>query len=254
MSAAANEGPPLVKSADRTMRVLELLGRSGPMSFTELQKALEMPKSSAHSLIATMTARGWVALDRTTGGFRLGYRARILGVGGVDESELSELADGPLTGLRDRLDETAHFAQLAGTDILYLLSKYSNQVLGVRFKPGRRLPAYASGLGKAMLSTLEPAELDEHLPATFEKLTPKTLGTRAQLDEQLVTIRANGFAEDDEEGSIGVHCFAVAIAHPDAPLTAISVSMPEARFTPELGEHTVAELRRTRDEIVALLS
>lgn len=254
MSATADEGPPMVKSADRTMRVLELLGRSGPMSFTELQKALALPKSSAHSLIATMTARGWVALDRTTGGFRLGYRARILGAGGVDEAELADLVDGPLTELRDRMDETVHFAQLAGSDILYLLSKYSNQALGVRFKPGRRLPAYASGLGKAMLATLSAEDLADHMPARFEKLTPKTIGSRAALDKDLDHIRTVGFSEDDEEGALGIHCFAVAVVHPDAPLTAISVSMPEVRFTREIGEHTVAALKGTRDRVLELLS
>lgn len=242
-----------VKSADRALRVLEVIGQRGPMSFTALQHAMELPKSSAHSLISTMTARGWLAVDRESGNIKLGYRVRMLGMGGLDESEFTDLADDVLASLRDALNETSHLAVLDGTDLLYLASKYSDHTLGVRFRPGRRLPAYASSLGKAMLATLGPDELESHLSGRFEALTPNTITTRAQLDRDLDLVRERGYAEDDEENTLGVHCFAVALAHPAVPLMAMSIALPVARLRRDTAQTVVPLLTEARDTLLKRL-
>lgn len=242
-----------VKSADRALRVLEVIGQRGPMTFTALQHAMELPKSSAHSLISTMMARGWLATDRDSGNIKLGYRVRMLGVGGLDESEFTDLADDVLGGLRDALNETTHLAVLDGADILYLSSKYSNHALGVRFRPGRRLPAYASSLGKAMLATLPAGELEAHVASRFEALTPNTITTRAALDRDLDLVRERGYAEDDEENTVGVHCFSVALSHPAVPLTAMSVSLPVARLRADTAAVVVPLLLDARDRLIGRL-
>ena len=52
-----------VKSAERTLRILEILGAAKhPMTVTELFQITGYPRSSLHQLLHTMTQLGWVDL------------------------------------------------------------------------------------------------------------------------------------------------------------------------------------------------
>ncbi len=54
-----------VKSADRTIELLELLaGYSEPLTLSEIHRELSYPKSSLFVLLRTLVARGWVETDR----------------------------------------------------------------------------------------------------------------------------------------------------------------------------------------------
>jgi DNA-binding IclR family transcriptional regulator len=53
-----------VKSAKRTLDILALLtGREARMTFTEISEALDLPRSSLHGLLSTLTESGWVTYD-----------------------------------------------------------------------------------------------------------------------------------------------------------------------------------------------
>ena len=234
---------PAVKSAERALRILEVLASIGPAPFADLRRELAMPKSSLHALLSTMSSLGWVTHD-PHGGFTLGYRARAIGIAGLDDSDVLALTDDLMTTLRDQVDETVHLARLDGRDILYLASKYSHHGLNVRFEIGRRLPAYVTALGKAMLAEVPEERLRDHLPAVLAPHTVKTIRSPAQLRVELTKARQLGYAEDDEESSLGLHCYAVAVRHGDLPLIAVSCSIPLVR----LDDH------RPADVVDALLS
>jgi DNA-binding IclR family transcriptional regulator len=76
-----------VKSAARTLDVLEAIA-GGPCTLSELSRRVNVPKSSLHGLLRTLTRRGW--LQATNGGaqFRLGLRAVQVTTAFVDEDEL----------------------------------------------------------------------------------------------------------------------------------------------------------------------
>ncbi len=229
--AGMSERPgPSVKSAERALRLVELLAEREPRSFTELYRALDMPKSSLHALLASLAHQGWVA-DDGRDGVSLGYRARAMGLSGLDESDVLDLVGDVMTQLRVHLDETVHLARLDDGDVLYLASRYSRQALGVRFRPGRRMPAYATALGKALLAALPAPELAAALPGEYAALTPSTLTSAAALTAELDRVRAAGYAEDHEEGTVGLQCAAVALQHADLPLVALSCSVPVPRMT-----------------------
>lgn len=243
---------PSVKSAERALRLVELLSEREPRSFTELYRALDMPKSSLHALLASLTRHGWVA-DDGRDGVSLGYRARAMGLSGLDESDVVDLVSDVMAGLRGRLDETVHLARLDDGDVLYLASKFSRQALGVRFRPGRRMPAYATALGKALLAALPAPELAARLPGELVALTPSTLTSAAALAAELDRVRADGYAEDHEEGTVGLRCVAVALRHDDLPLVALSCSVPVPRMTDAKRDAIVAALLEARSAVLARL-
>src|SRR4051794_23307195 len=80
--AARNGAAPsgAVKSADRTVELLELLaGYSEPLTLSEIHRELAYPKSSLFVLLRTLVARGWVETDRRGTGYSIGVRALLVG-------------------------------------------------------------------------------------------------------------------------------------------------------------------------------
>src|SRR5688500_6371886 len=72
----------VVEVADRTIRALEALGDSSAgLGVTELGRHLGVDKSTAHRLLMTMAARGFVRLNAQTQRYQLGLR--LVGLGAV---------------------------------------------------------------------------------------------------------------------------------------------------------------------------
>jgi len=241
-----------VKSAERALRILEYLATSGPAQFSDVRRDLGIPKSSLHALLGTMAAIGWISSDGRNS-YVIGYRARAIGIAGGETSDVIALSEDLLAALRDDLGETIHLARLDGQDVHYLSSKFSAHALNVRFDVGRRLPAYATALGKAMLAEFPDDVVARHLPPVLTPLTSKTISTKAGLLEELAVTRRTGFAEEDEQSSIGLHCFAVAIQHDDLPLIAISCSVPKARLEDLVADRVAASLVEARRQLLLRL-
>jgi DNA-binding IclR family transcriptional regulator len=84
--------------------------------------------------------------------------------------------------------------------------------------------------------------------------TPKTITSKTVLKEELETIRADGYSEDNEEGTPGVHCFAIAVRHLDVPPIAVSCSVPIARLDAPRAKEIVQALLESRGRLLARLN
>jgi hypothetical protein len=84
--------------------------------------------------------------------------------------------------------------RLDGPDVVYLATRESRQYRRAASRVGRRLPAYATALGKALLAERFGADRDDHIPADLVPLTPRTVTDRAELEEALETARVRGYA------------------------------------------------------------
>ncbi len=105
---------------------------------------------------------------------------------------------------------------------------------------GRRVYAHCTGVGKAMLAQL-PDDDVRHLVAVagMPATTEHTITGVGNLLAELRLVRGRGYAVDDGEQELGVRCVAVAV--PGALSSAVSVSGPASRVTPE-SVPTLAEL------------
>jgi DNA-binding IclR family transcriptional regulator len=241
-----------VKSAARAIEVLEFLGSrdSRPARLREICETIGAPRSSLYALLKTMVALGWVRTDASGTFYGIGIRALLIGTNYLDSDTFLPIVRRSLEMLNGELDETFHFARLDGTDVVYLATQESGQYLRPFSRVGRRLPAYCTALGKAILAGFEGPELEAHLPATLEPLTPHTITRRPELDAALAEARESGVATDFQESSLGLKCFAVALPYMSPAVDAISASIPLARLTDEIERSVVAALRRASDIIV----
>jgi DNA-binding IclR family transcriptional regulator len=239
---------PPVKSAYRTIDLLEALAEaSGPLTLTQLQHRLAIPKSSLHGLLTTLTARGWV--EETPGGYGIGLRALRTGAAYLDRDPVVRAAGPVLMALQRQLDETIHLARLDGPNVVYLASRESPHHLRVTSRIGHRLPAHATALGLALLATRSREEVEALLPDTLTALTPGTVTDRDELDAELTQTRERGWANESGQNTPGLCCFAVAIPSTHPANYALSCSIPIARLTPEHQRAVVAALTEGADEL-----
>jgi DNA-binding IclR family transcriptional regulator len=238
---------PAVKSAARAVEILERLAWATERpTLGQLARDLGIPKSSLRAILQTLEGRGWVETDATGGRFGLGVRALLVGAAYVDSDDVVAVAGGTLDRLAATFGETVHLARLDGTDIVYLAKRESSHSLRLFSAIGRRLPAFTTALGKALLAERSGEELRAALPHPLPKLTPNTIADPDRLDRELALTRARGYAIDNEENTVGIRCLAVALPRATPPVDAISLSVPVVRLTREREREMAAELLRAK--------
>ena len=240
-----------VKSGARTVELLELLAsrQNRPTTIRELSAAMDIPRSSLYALLRTLVGHGWVRSDPTGSVYMIGIRALLAGTSYLDTDAYLRVVQPYLDDLHARFDETFHFGRLDGFDIVYLATRESSQYRRSFSRVGRRMPAYSTALGKSLLADRTGAERAAHLPAQLEPLTPTTLTERSALEADLERTRERGYAIDVEENTVGLTCFAVALAYSEPASDALSVSIPMSRLTSERQWEILSELRAAGQRI-----
>jgi DNA-binding IclR family transcriptional regulator len=243
---AALSGIREVKSAARTVEVLEFLAarRNRPVTIRELCSELSAPRSSIYALLRTLTDLGWVRTDPTRSMYSIGIRALLAGTTYLDTDPLLRIVQPHLEELGKRLGETVHYGRLDGSDIVYLATQESPAYERKSNRVGRRLPAYATSLGKAVLANLG-TDVEAHLPEKLLPLTHHTITSRRKLKADLEASRKRGYAVDNEENTLGLRCFGVELDLDDSGGDALSCSVPLDRLSPPREQEIVNELLGT---------
>lgn len=241
-----------VKSADRVLQILDLLTEHPEgLTLSEIQTAMSIPKSSAYGLLTTMTARGFLTQDSTSRRFSVGIRLWQAGRAYLSVASVEQVALPYMERVRDRLNETVQLAVLDGTDNVYIGKVDPDQQLRLASHVGARLPAYATGIGKALLSTLPEDEVRRRFDEVeFVPYTTRTLKDVDHLMTDLDRARERGHAIDEGEYTNGVYCIAFPLrTRRDGVHAAVSVSIPEVRKTDDLIAATVECLQQASREI-----
>src|SRR5262249_26510534 len=99
------------QSLERGLAILSTLA-SGPtlLGVSELARAVDLSRSTAHRYVATLTKLGYLDQDPATRKYRLGPRVLDLGFSAINSMELREIAAPHLQQLSD---ETGHTVNMA---------------------------------------------------------------------------------------------------------------------------------------------
>ncbi|TRO62508.1 IclR family transcriptional regulator [Streptomyces sp. IB201691-2A2] len=252
---AGGSGVREVKSAARTVALLELLAARGdrPARLDELAEELGVPRSSMYQLLQTLVDRGWVRSDTTGSLYGIGISALLTGTSYLDSDPHVRTVRPYLDEASDALGETIHLARLDGPNVVYLATRESHEYLRTISRVGRRIPAHAGALGKALLAERP----DDELPfpeGPLAALTENTHTDRATLLADLAEVRERGHSIDREETVTGIAGFGFALRY-DSPATdAISCSVPVARLDAAHEARVVAVMREIRTKIESVLS
>jgi DNA-binding IclR family transcriptional regulator len=148
------------RTVDRVTRILEQVVYKPGMSFADLARAVDAPKSSVHGFVQGLLATGWlIELDRR---FYLGpavYGLTLasghLRTGLVTQEELEALHK------RSRL--AVFLGVQAGDHLIYVAEVGSDPVAGFDARSNIRRTLLATAGGKALLATQPDAEREAYL-------------------------------------------------------------------------------------------
>ena len=127
--------------------------------------------------------------------------------------------------------ETCHLGSLKNGDVYYLKKVETPLRSRTVTVEGRSLPAYATGVGKALLADYQLPQLKALYYDGLYPLTEHTITDFRLLADQLAEIRASGFAYECEESTRGIRCIGVPLRKSGKVVAALSVAFPLERYS-----------------------
>lgn len=213
-------------SAGKALSLLDALG--GPrsvMGVSELAQVVNLPKATAHRLLAVLIESGYVrrAGDKyalSTRAFELGNQVAVARANGLRDRAMPVL-----TELYAQTREAIHLAVPAGTSVLYVEKLFGPDSVRISTAVGMRRPQHATALGKSMLAFSEP-QFAASMQARYYRFTAFTIATPDLLGRALERVRQEGYATDFEETFLGVSCIAVPVLdrRTQQPVAALSLT------------------------------
>jgi DNA-binding IclR family transcriptional regulator len=224
-----------IQSAERVLRVLELIGAS-PAGTTaaEIAAALRLTPSTTYRLLATLQRQDYI-------GRQSGDHRYILGraVDSLSRALSYQLVATPdiratLRAVHDSVHAPAYLTVFRGDDIAVAHIEDSPQhprigQLHVGFSDASHVTAF----GKLMLAAKDDAGLERflerHSPLAF---TPRSVTDLAKLREQLDDVRAQQLAVEIEEYMSQLACIAAPVKSVSGKTVgAVSVSVSATEFS-----------------------
>ncbi|MEJ5082928.1 MULTISPECIES: IclR family transcriptional regulator [unclassified Ochrobactrum] len=249
--AAENAAPSSVQVLDRSLKLLALIAENDGSTLTDLADESGMAPSTVHRLLTSLANHGMVSHDLESGDWTIGVKAFEIGNAFRRFRKLGTLARPYLKSLMEASGETANIGIEDDGDVVFISQVESHAPMRAFFRPGRRGPIHASGIGKAVLSTWSDTQIARTLSGkALEQFTQRTLDTLPLLLKDIQATRTRGWSIDDEEHTLGMCCIAAPIfnEHGEA-IAGISVSGPAVRLPRQKLEELGPLIRSTADDL-----
>jgi DNA-binding IclR family transcriptional regulator len=224
------------------MRILSLLSQDRPvLRVGEVCRELEVPKSSVSRLLKTMSDHGLLEREQRGQGYVSGRRSLVLADLYTARHTLLDLIDVTLDNLITEFGFAAYAAVLTGPDIIVLRLKHGRYPLRLVQEVGKRIPAFQTAIGRALLARLSD---EEALVLIKEREGSKSKAVAAL--QELRRIRQSGIATTTSTVIPGISAIGAALHDPArAESLGFSISFPSAASNPDLDDRM---MRRTKKE------
>lgn len=233
-----------LSSVKRSFDIIEHLREQGPLTLSEIANDFDLPMSTAHIHLATLLKSEYVIKS----GDEYRCSLQFLRTGGKlrDEMPFFQVAKYEVDDLTDTLEEYANIVTMENGYMVQLYKSRTPSSIDDNAPLGSHLYLHSTATGKAMLSQLTEAEVDEIIEKRgLPRETAATIVDREELLDELATTRERGYSINRGEHYQGVCAVGVPILSKDHEVAgAISVSGPASRMNEE----------RINDEIVPVLT
>jgi DNA-binding IclR family transcriptional regulator len=194
---------------------------------TAIGRALGLPKSSAHRLLAALGRRGLV--ERDAGGrYRPGIGLVALGLGVLEREPVVAAARPVLEEEAERLGETVFLVAARAGRLRVLDKAEGTGFLRAAPRVGAEVPVHATAAGKLFLAFAEEA-----IPAPagrLEAFTPETRTSRRDVAAEVARARRDGFAVNRDEWIPGLTVVAAPVIAKNRMAAALAVAAPSPRL------------------------
>ena len=232
---------------ERVLDILDTVAASTkPLSATEINEVLNLPKATAHRLCATLEARGYLVKRIDGKSYQPGNRLFDVATGVLANSRFSATRHAILTELSEKVGETCNIAYPDGLYMAYSDRVETKAPLRLQFSIGMRVPLYCTASGKLYLSTLPKSRRKAVTnKLKLEARAKNTITDPDMLLAEIDNIERQQFSIDNQEFYDDVVAIAVPIKDKrgrfysslaiQAPASRISINQSE-RYLPLLRE------------------
>jgi IclR family pca regulon transcriptional regulator len=222
-----------VQSLARGLSVIRALNSPEPMSLSDVARASGLTRASARRFTLTLEHLGYV--QQSAGRFSLTPQVLELGFAYLSALGLPEISQPHLQRLVNDVGESSSISVLDGSAVVYVARVPTRRIINVTINLGTRFPAYATSMGRVLLSGLDPeactALLDQ---IELRPLTGRTITTRSELEVELERVRRQGYAIVDEEFEDGLRSVAAPICDREGRVVAaINLALAASRVSIE---------------------
>ena len=239
----------------RMLLVLEEISRSGvPVTPTEVNQRIGLPKPTIHRLFSTLEAEGFIMRELDGKSYTPVKRLRRLSTNVLSSLRVRTARLSVLGRLAEDIGETCNIAVPDRDSMVYLDRVETHWPLRIQLPVGTQVPFHCTASGKMYLSTLRPDYLDRFLKNhTLDRQTDKTITGAAALQDELIRTRDRGYSTANEEFMAGMPAIAVPILdNRGRLLSTLSIHAPQQRRDlPDLVEY-LEPLRAAADELAAI--
>lgn len=193
-----------LSTLEKGLRVLRSFSRDrSQMTLSEVARATDLSPAVARRCLITLLELGYVG--KVDNRFFLRPRVLELSTPFVESFNIDNIIRPRLQRLRDQTGDSASFAVLSGSDILYITHVSTYRVIRTQAATGTRFPALSTSLGRAILSALSDGEIDAFLYKYPLKASTKyTVTDPATLRAAILAARDDGVAMVSDQLDYGI--------------------------------------------------
>jgi len=223
----------MVRSVQLAIDVLETVSFADEeMGVTQIAERLHVTKGSVYRHLHTLVERGYLAQNPATSRYLIGPKSRLL-ARRAPETDLMQLAEGPMRELRDALGHTVVLSEMTPRGALVLTTLASTSPIEIGVRSGSELPFHATAQGKVMLAFAPRPFQARILARRFTAFTGKTITSADRLEKMLHEVAKRGYASAPEESILGLNALAAPVFDSHDACNAALAIVGSIQFLPE---------------------
>ncbi|PAF44892.1 IclR family transcriptional regulator [Helicobacter sp. 11S02629-2] len=237
-----------------TLRVTSVLNalykNETGLTLTELSNVTKIPKGTLHPIVLTLLHTQFLKMNGNK--FQIGKSSFQVGTGYFPEFDHTELVKKVMNQITHECDEICQLGVLDGGEVLYIAKVETQSAIRLTSSVGHTLNAYATAIGRALLSCKSDDEIRALYPNGLVAYTPKTTNSMEELLKKIELIRKSGISSESGETNPDIGCIAVAlqnVAQSFTSFAAISVSVPLFRLNKKKSEFIKTLLLKKKEYI-----
>ena len=245
-------------AALRALAILETVASSStPMTATEINQVLDLPKPTIHRLCMMLENEGFLQPRLDGRGYLPGKRLSALALGVFSNNDHWRTErHGILQRLSETVGETCNISIPDGSQMIYFDRVETHWPLRIQLKKNDRVPIYCTASGKLFLNHLPSSKRTRLLAKmNYEQFTPSTMTDIEQLKAELKRLRSQDIGTDNEEFMHGMVAVAVPLKNDEGQFFgALAMHAPSARMSMEKALEKIPVLRAAASELIDLIN
>ncbi|MBT8371372.1 MAG: IclR family transcriptional regulator [Desulfobacterales bacterium] len=200
-------GAPSVKKA---FAILSAISSSKDgMGVSDLAKKLKMAKSTVHGMTAALEELGAAMRDPLTKKYKLGFALLEIGRTAYSQIDLQTSARPIAEELMEKTQTSVFLGILNWDQVTILDIVESRQELNITAPVGSTIPLFAGAVGKVFLASMSKEQAAKIVESKgLPRFTDNSIVDMELYFDELMQVRDQGYAVDDEEYILGVRAVA----------------------------------------------